>query len=70
MFTVSDSTNLWRLLAEYEPLDVIHHWQCKGLLNGLGWEQNWLKRLLGTLLCTFQLHFQDYHFHYQFQEKN
>ena len=55
MNTVSGSTSLWRLLEEYEPLDVLH-WQYKGLWSRLGGAENWSKlpnvRLLGTF-CTF-----------------
>ena len=30
----SGSTNLWRLLVEYEPLDILHWWY-EGFLSGL-----------------------------------
>ena len=41
MNTVSGSTNLWQLLGEHVPLDVLHWWS-KGLLSGLG-GVNWPK---------------------------
>ena len=34
MNTFSDSTNLWRLLGEHKPLDVLHWWS-EGLLSRL-----------------------------------
>ena len=31
-----DSTNIWRIFAEYELLDILHWYYYKGLLSELG----------------------------------
>ena len=56
MNTVSGRTNLWGLLEEYEPLNVLHLWY-KGLFSGFGAEID-----KNDQKYHLRVHFAQFHF--------